>query len=52
MVKLVNKHLTTSILTYQGHMHVERKRIHITKSKDEEKEEEMDSFLIPDEPNV
>ena len=51
-VNLINKHLTNSIHAYQGHMHVERKGLQSTKSKDKEKEEEMNSFPILDELNA
>ena len=47
-VNLIQKHLAKSMHAYQGHMHAERKGLQSTKSKDEEKEEEMDSFPTPD----
>ena len=38
--------------TYQGRIYAERKGLQSTKSKNKEKEEEMDSFPTLDEPSI
>ena len=51
-VNLIQKHLPKSMHTYQGHMHTERKGLQSTKEKPTVKEEDLDSFPIPNEPNI